>query len=109
MDHKRPFCVYSFEFNINLLLALMDQLFACRFGTFLENYQRQRAQKRIEETTAPFWWLVADDRDRFLNPAYSAKATQETDECVGPPDPLLPSLSPKNIRFFEVREVECSL
>mmetsp|Transcript_7032 Transcript_7032/g.18400 ORF Transcript_7032/g.18400 Transcript_7032/m.18400 type:complete len:104 (-) Transcript_7032:546-857(-) len=83
----------------------MDQLFACRYGTFLENSDRQRVQKKLDEKTAPFWWLVADDKSKFVNPDYDPArelGDDDDDDTRKPfPDPLIPSLSPKNIRFFE--------
>lgn len=81
----------QFEFNVNLLLALMDQLFACRYGTFLENCHYKRVDKLIYDKTAPFWWLVAENKALFTNDRYAPGTTI----------PIVPSLSPKNVRFFD--------
>jgi len=92
----------QFEFNMNLLLALMDQLFACRYGSFIENCFNKRAEKGIHDKTAPFWWLVADNKHLFVNDNYVAPAASSAaDSSSTLADPIMPSLSPKNIRFFE--------
>jgi len=101
----------KFEFNSHFLLALMDQLFACRFGTFLENCHQARVAKGFDQNTVPFWWFVADQKHRFINPNFDnseisiqqehQQQQQNGNQVVLPPQPILPSLSPKNIRFFE--------
>lgn len=77
----------------------MDQLFSCRFGTFLDNSFYQRAKKDLADKTVPLWWMIADNKESFVNPQF-----EQLDEDDQPafPDPLIPSLSPKNVRFFEV-------
>lgn len=32
----------SFEFNVKLLKTIIDELYACRFGTFLYNNEKER-------------------------------------------------------------------
>ena len=81
-----------FEFTADLLVALLDQLFACRYGTFLDNCFVKRDRKKIHAATAPLWWYFHEHRAKFLNGAYD-----EEDE--GPP--LIPSLQPKNVVFFD--------
>ena len=80
-----------FEFTADLLVALLDQLFACRYGTFLDNCFVKRDRKKIHAATAPLWWYFHEHRAKFLNGAY--------DEDEGPP--LIPSLQPKNVVFFD--------
>ena len=83
---------HHFEFGVDLLLLLMDQLNACRFGTFLENCARRRASRGLDAQTAPLWWFVAERLDAVKNASF---APDDDDR------PLLPSLHPRNIRFFE--------
>ena len=54
----------AFEFNQDLLLLLLDQLNACRFGTFLENNQRRRSRKSLDDATRHVWGHVAALRRR---------------------------------------------
>ena len=87
---------HHFEFTVDLLIALLDQLHACRYGTFLDNCFMKREAKKIHGSTAPLWWYVRDHRGDFLNAAYDADAALDNGGA-----PLLPSLHPKNVVFFE--------
>ncbi|KAJ1451703.1 protein-tyrosine phosphatase-like protein [Pelagophyceae sp. CCMP2097] len=82
-----------FEFDARLLLAMQDAVHSCRYGTFLEDSFAARAAKRLPESTAPFWWYVADHAEAFRNPAYAPAEHYDS--------PLVPSLSPRNVCFFE--------
>lgn len=35
----------AFEFNENFLITILDELYACRFGTFLYNTEKQRVNE----------------------------------------------------------------
>jgi len=82
----------AFEFNQDLLLLLLDQLNACRFGTFLENNQRRRSRKNLDDATRPVWGHVAAHFEDVRNGAYV-----DDDDAA----PLIPSLHARNVRLFE--------
>jgi myotubularin-related protein 1/2 len=57
----------AFEFNIELLKTLLDEVYSCRFGTFLFNNERERETARLKETTQSIWSYVLDNRSKFIN------------------------------------------
>ncbi|KHN88107.1 Myotubularin-related protein 2 [Toxocara canis] len=63
---------YAFEFNAMLLIVILDELYACRFGTFLYNSEKQRHRdQRVRESTVSLWSYIDANRRRFLNPLYN--------------------------------------
>ncbi|GAM17849.1 hypothetical protein SAMD00019534_010240 [Acytostelium subglobosum LB1] len=71
-------CVYhilnqfqqSFEFNQNLLMEILHNLFSCRFGTFLFNSERERVNNNVKTQTVSLWSYVLANRDNFRNTLY---------------------------------------
>eukprot|EP00475_Leptophrys_vorax_P029499 TRINITY_DN4339_c0_g1_i1.p1 TRINITY_DN4339_c0_g1~~TRINITY_DN4339_c0_g1_i1.p1 ORF type:complete len:689 (+),score=159.07 TRINITY_DN4339_c0_g1_i1:116-2068(+) len=69
-------CVYqllcqraeAFEFNSDLLVFLAENVYSCRFGTFLTDTERDR--KELKEKTCSIWSYVIDNRQKFVNPSY---------------------------------------
>lgn len=49
----------------------MDEVYSCRFGTFLFNNEKQREDARLKETTTSIWSYVLDNRNLFLNSNFS--------------------------------------
>mmetsp|Transcript_1862 Transcript_1862/g.5441 ORF Transcript_1862/g.5441 Transcript_1862/m.5441 type:complete len:185 (-) Transcript_1862:455-1009(-) len=81
----------AFDFNEMFLLALADQCYSTRFGTFLCNSSRERAAHFLRERTASVWWYLDALGDAVLNPnGYAAFD-----------DILVPDVSPKNLRLWE--------
>ncbi|VDN03505.1 unnamed protein product [Thelazia callipaeda] len=63
---------YAFEFNATLLITILDELYSCRFGTFLYNSEKQRHRdQRVKENTVSLWSYIVNERRRFLNPFYN--------------------------------------
>ena len=56
----------AFSFNEALLLFLARELSACRYGTFLGDNARERAERGIEATTVSVWEDVLDARNAAL-------------------------------------------
>mmetsp|Transcript_106652 Transcript_106652/g.309249 ORF Transcript_106652/g.309249 Transcript_106652/m.309249 type:complete len:873 (-) Transcript_106652:11550-14168(-) len=79
-----------FEFNEDLLLALLDNLYSCRFGTFLSNCFLDR-EKHLNASTLSIWRWVEQNYARFLNPDYAEYSE----------GPVIPSVNPKNIKVWE--------
>ncbi|CAD6184281.1 unnamed protein product [Caenorhabditis auriculariae] len=62
---------YYFEFTSALLICILDELFSCRFGTFLYNSEKQRhLEHNCPQTTVSLWTFVLESRNLFLNPCY---------------------------------------
>lgn len=38
---------FAFEFNSSLLITILDELYSCRFGTFLCNNEKQRFREQV--------------------------------------------------------------
>ena len=71
-------CVYqlmlqhplAFEYDSRLLELVADELFACRFGTFLFDCERERAVARVKSQTVSLWTFVNINRAQFINALY---------------------------------------
>uniref|UniRef100_A0A0N5AA77 phosphatidylinositol-3,5-bisphosphate 3-phosphatase n=1 Tax=Syphacia muris TaxID=451379 RepID=A0A0N5AA77_9BILA len=63
---------YAFEFNCCFLITILDELYSCRFGTFLYNSEKQRVKDhKVKETTRSLWSYIMDNKRKFLNPLYN--------------------------------------
>ena len=62
----------AFEFNEAFLMAVADEMYSCRFGTFLDNTDRERVQLRRDQTTESLWTYMfhPGEKNRFLNAQY---------------------------------------
>uniref|UniRef100_A0A7N6AIS0 Phosphatidylinositol-3,5-bisphosphate 3-phosphatase n=1 Tax=Anabas testudineus TaxID=64144 RepID=A0A7N6AIS0_ANATE len=64
----------AFEFNERLLLTMLDQLYSCRFGTFLYNCESARDHHEVRSKTVSLWSLVNSKMDMYLNPFYTPES-----------------------------------
>ncbi|KAG2379306.1 hypothetical protein C9374_007445 [Naegleria lovaniensis] len=88
-------CVYqmmrqhptAFEFNELFLIFLLDNLYSCRFGTFLFDNEKERARNKVFEKTHSIWTyllnrnIVAEYEGcgtNYLNPFYDPENTTYT-------------------------------
>uniref|UniRef100_A0A6B2L1C5 Myotubularin phosphatase domain-containing protein n=1 Tax=Arcella intermedia TaxID=1963864 RepID=A0A6B2L1C5_9EUKA len=62
----------AFEFNHNFLIYLMDELFSCRFGTFIYDSDYERNEHNLSQKTISIWSSVLDPNrmSSFTNPFY---------------------------------------
>lgn len=66
----------QFEFNEKFLLFLHEQVYACRFGNFLFECERERrACATLKSNTYSVWSQVFSQLDTFSNPIYSKPTT----------------------------------
>jgi len=79
----------AFQFNEYLLIFIIDQLYGCRFGTFLYASDREREEYNIKETTSSLWTFVYEHLDQFMNPYYKRETK-----------PLLINSSEKALKFW---------
>uniref|UniRef100_A0A1I7UVD2 Phosphatidylinositol-3-phosphatase n=1 Tax=Caenorhabditis tropicalis TaxID=1561998 RepID=A0A1I7UVD2_9PELO len=64
----------AFEFTQELLICMLDELYSCRYGTFLFNSEKIRLMdNKCDETTISFWSYVLEHRKKFNNPMYRPK------------------------------------
>ncbi|VDD87098.1 unnamed protein product [Enterobius vermicularis] len=63
---------YAFEFNASFLITILDELYSCRFGTFLYNTEKQRHREQaVKKNTVSLWSYINDNKVAFLNPLYN--------------------------------------
>lgn len=62
----------SFEFSEEFLIALADEVYACRFGTFLFDCVREREKAKLKETTISIWSELCHPQNKikYYNPLY---------------------------------------
>ncbi|KAK6048914.1 phosphoglycerate mutase family protein [Cooperia oncophora] len=61
-----------FEFNSFFLIAILDELYACRFGTFLYNSEKQRlVDNKCTKETVSLWTHLLENKRLYLNPLYN--------------------------------------
>jgi myotubularin-related protein 1/2 len=73
-------CVYQclvqypnwFQFNQFFLIDILDELYNCRFGTFLLDNERQRQENNIDIKTESLWPYLEQQQEKYLNPNYFA-------------------------------------
>lgn len=61
----------AFEFNDALLVLLADEVYSCRFGTFLFNSPQERDEASVATRTVSLWSHVLSNMGLYLNPFYS--------------------------------------
>ncbi|CEJ54293.1 Putative Protein phosphatase [Penicillium brasilianum] len=59
-----------FEFNERFLRRLLYHLYACQFGTFLFNSEKERVDTNARERTRSVWDYFLARREQFTNPEY---------------------------------------
>mmetsp|Transcript_19506 Transcript_19506/g.32560 ORF Transcript_19506/g.32560 Transcript_19506/m.32560 type:complete len:932 (-) Transcript_19506:103-2898(-) len=68
-------CVYqlcqqrpeAFEFNVSFLETIFHHCYACAFGTFLFNNERERVENKLNERTPCLWDSINSDRAYFIS------------------------------------------
>lgn len=60
----------AFEFTETLLLEIVDQLYGCRFGTFLFNCERERVEAELQFKTHSLWDHIGSKLSTYRNPLY---------------------------------------
>ena len=60
----------SFEFNSNLLLFLCKEIFSNKYGTFLNNCQRDIIINKTRENTISIWSDIFLEKNKYINDNY---------------------------------------
>jgi myotubularin-related protein 6/7/8 len=101
--HQFLDCVYQllrqnpnrFEFNERFLRRLLYHLYACQYGTFLYNSEKQRHDANVQERTSSVWDYFLARKREFTNPDYDSTVD---DTVKGKERIIIPHLS--NVRWW---------
>ena len=80
-----------FEFNSRFLFDIAYHSFSLRFGTFLENCDKERKNLDIRNKTASLWSYLNNQKEKYLNPFY-IKDDPNFDEDKFYPDAVMPRI-----------------
>src|SRR3546814_4831853 len=61
-----------FEFNERFFLFLADNVYSCRFGTFLYNSHKERRERDVQNRTVSIWVHVEEHLELYRNQSYSS-------------------------------------
>ena len=61
----------KFEFNVNLLKFLAEEVYNGKYGTFLFNSEKDRDQFKAQENTVSVWTDVLNNKSEYINPIYN--------------------------------------
>ncbi|XP_051517350.1 myotubularin-related protein 8 [Myxocyprinus asiaticus] len=81
----------AFEFNERYLIEIHDQVYACQYGNFIGNCQKERLEMKLREKTFSLWPHLLENQQQYRNPLYrrSLKSTV-----------LRPSTLPLHFKFW---------
>uniref|UniRef100_A0A7S3ZFE5 Myotubularin phosphatase domain-containing protein n=1 Tax=Lotharella globosa TaxID=91324 RepID=A0A7S3ZFE5_9EUKA len=74
----------AFEFTEEFLIAILDHLYDCRFGTFLFNFESQRVRADLKNKTISLWsYLLSPEyQDSYKNYLYAHAELKEVTVTV---------------------------
>ena len=82
-----------FEFNMDFLIFIANNINSGLYGTFLYNNDKEREMKNAKEKTMSIWTEILKDINKYKNPFYEKKTFNDFF--------LTPSFSIHQIRFWE--------
>eukprot|EP00040_Diaphanoeca_grandis_P035787 m.225832 g.225832 ORF g.225832 m.225832 type:complete len:854 (-) comp33470_c6_seq1:116-2677(-) len=62
----------AFEFNSHFLVTILDEMYSCRFGTFLYNSESKRAQEQLQVRTVSLWSYLDTKMPLFQNSLFDS-------------------------------------
>ena len=60
----------AFQFNVELLTFLAHEVYTWKYGTFLFDWELERAEMMVRKKTISIWTYVNKNLQNFLNPFY---------------------------------------
>ncbi|KAG9282216.1 myotubularin-related protein 8 isoform X1 [Astyanax mexicanus] len=81
----------AFQFNERYLLTIHDHVYACQYGNFIGNCQKERQDMRLRERTFSLWPFLLQCQDEFRNPLYKRSTHNSL---------LRPSTLPLHFKFW---------
>jgi hypothetical protein len=61
----------AFEFSSELLIFIASEMYSNKFGTFIQNCEKQKQTLKLAELTESMWTYVLTEKHRFMNKFYS--------------------------------------
>lgn len=83
----------AFEFNERFLIAIHHHTYACQYGNFIGNNERERLELRLRDKTHSLWKHLWVNRCDYINPLYRTDHSQ----TLGV---LRPSTAPYCFKFW---------
>jgi hypothetical protein len=77
-----------FEFNERFLRRLLYHVYACQYGTFLFDNEKERMEWRAKERTKSVWDYILSSKESFINKDYDPEVD---DSILGKERIILPS------------------
>ncbi|KAG1958239.1 myotubularin-related protein 8 [Pimephales promelas] len=59
-----------FEFNERYLIEIHNQVYACQYGNFIGNCQKERLEMKLHEKTFSLWTHLLENQHQYRNPLY---------------------------------------
>ncbi|XP_036436217.1 myotubularin-related protein 8 isoform X1 [Colossoma macropomum] len=81
----------AFQFTERFLLTIHDHVYACQYGNFIGNCQKERQEMRLKERTFSLWPFLLQHQDEYRNPLYRRSAHNSV---------LRPSTLPLHFKFW---------
>ena len=69
----------KFEFNVNLLKFLAEEVNNGKYGTFLFNSDKERDEFKAQENTVSVWTDVLNNKSEYINPIYDPNDNRNID------------------------------
>ncbi|GAU97135.1 hypothetical protein RvY_08487 [Ramazzottius varieornatus] len=86
----------SFEFNERFLIAIIDNVHNCRFGTFLSNFEKEHGEKNLKVKTVSLWSYINSDLTEYRNPFYY----QQPQDSTGVDNVLYPLTTHRYLKLW---------
>eukprot|EP01080_Neovahlkampfia_damariscottae_P005143 gene5143-8749_t len=67
-----------FEYSEELLLFVADEMYSCRFGTFLCDRLKERLNLELPKKTVSIWSYILNNKKKFYNPYYDSLTSKYT-------------------------------
>lgn len=80
-----------FEFNERYLIEIHNQVYACQYGNFIGNCQKERLDMRLHEKTFSLWPHLLKNQHLYRNPLYRRSLESTV---------LRPSTLPLHFKFW---------
>jgi len=90
--HQHP---TRFEFNERFLRRLLYQLYACQYGTFLFDCERERVEQKAAQRTRSVWEYFLSRKAQFTNERYESEID---DKVIGKERLIFPD--PRKVRWW---------
>ena len=94
----------SFQFNVELLTFLAHEVYTCRFGTFLFDWEGEREEMMVRKKTVSIWSYVNINLLKFLNPFYQKDqdiSIISMTSIITPSNMIIPMTDSISIRIFK--------